>query len=241
MSDTSVEITLLTYRSQDYTGIEPIGNVTFTEQCQSGVRSSFSYVCQYPDGTSYSISSHCDGKNGTLITSCPTRAKIPTCYISSSVASSGSSSCKLLSYTSTSMKCLCQACPSSSSPSRQLKSMEAVTYQILAVTKYMFEDYAGMIIIIILIIILIISSSLLLATMSTATELNPSDVAKSVIVIMSFIAVWAFVVVLVGVQVSIIIIIIIIIVIIIVIVIRSFAIMARRRLKRRRLRWKQAS
>ena len=78
------------------------------------------------------------------------------------------------------MKCMCTACPSSSSSSsRKLQTLETTTYQILAVTKYMFENYA--------------------ATMSSPV-LTGNDVAKSVIVIMSFISVWAFVLFVVGIQ-----------------------------------------
>jgi hypothetical protein len=84
--------------------------------------------------------------------------------------------------------------------------MGAVTYQILAVTTYMFEDYAGIITIIVIIFITITNIPItIIATMSTAAELTPADVAKSVIVIMAFISVWAFVVVLVGIQVSVVI------------------------------------
>ena len=155
VSDTSVIVTVQNYRTQNYSTINPIGNVTFTEQCLPGVLSSFTYLCMYPDDTSYSITSQCDGRNGTLVTSCPARSRIPTCYISSSSGGASGASCKLISYTSTSMKCLCHTCPSSSSSSRKLKTVEAVTYQILAVTTYMFDDYAGINIIIITIFIII--------------------------------------------------------------------------------------
>ena len=76
------------------------------------------------------------------------------------------------------MKCLCTACPSSSS--RKLQTLETTTYQILAVTKYMFDDYA--------------------ATMATAPNLTAENVARSIIIIMSFIAVWTFVLFIIGIQ-----------------------------------------
>ena len=205
MSDTRVLITIQNYQSQNYTHITPIGiiilfivpissspissqsplsssqlgNVTFIEKCLPGVPKTFQYRCQYPDGTSYSITSRCDGSNSTLTTTCPARSRIPTCYVSSS-SSSAAPSCELVSYTTTSMKCLCTACPSSSSSSRKLQTLETTTYQILAVTKYMFDDYA--------------------ATMATAPNLTAENVAKSVIIIMSFVAVWTFVLFIIGIQ-----------------------------------------
>jgi len=80
------------------------------------------------------------------------------------------------------MNCLCTVCPALSS--RKLQTLQTTTYQILGVTKYLFSDYA--------------------ATMATAPELTDSKavVAKSIVVIMSFIAVWAFVLVIVGAQVD---------------------------------------
>jgi len=179
VSDTSVTVNIQNFAPLHYSDIEPIGNVTYVEKCSLDVLESFNYVCQYADNTSYVITSTCDGGNGTLTTTCPTRSRSPTCYMSST-ESETSSSCTLVSYTPSLLTCRCTACPSSSPSSRKLKTVKAITYQIISVTKYMYNDFAS--------------------TMQSSEDLTASDVSKSVIVILSFIAVWSFVIALVAMQ-----------------------------------------
>jgi len=179
VSDTSVIVNIQNFASLHYSDIEPIGNITYVEKCIPGEVETFTYVCQYADDTSYTITSTCDGGNGTLTTTCPTRSRSPTCYMSSTESES-SSSCTLVSYTPSLLTCRCTACPSSMLSSRKLKTVKAVTYQIISVTKYMYNDFA--------------------ATMESSDDLTASDVAKSVIVIMSFIAVWSIIIAIVAVQ-----------------------------------------
>lgn len=179
VSDTSVIVNIQNFAPLYYRVIEPIGNITYIEKCSLDVVESFNYVCQYADDTTYTITSTCNGGNGTLTTTCPTRSRSPSCYISST-ESDTSSSCTLVSYTPTLLTCRCTACPSSSLSSRKLKTVKAVTYQIISVTKYMYNDFAS--------------------TMQSSEDLTASDVSKSVIVVMSFIAVWSFIIALVAIQ-----------------------------------------
>ena len=179
VSDTSVIINIQNFAAQDYSDIEPIGNITYVEKCFLGEIKSFTYVCQYADDTRYTIKGTCDGRNGTLTTTCPTRSRTPICYMSSTESES-SSSCTLVSQTPSLLTCRCTACPSALLSSRKLKTVKAVTYQIISVTKYMYEDFA--------------------TTMESSKDLTAADVAKSIIVIMSFVAVWSIVIAIVAVQ-----------------------------------------
>ena len=180
VSDTSVVVSIQNFAHMFYSDIEPIGNITFVEKCLPGDFASFTYVCQYADDTSYTIRSACDGHNGTLTTTCPTKSRSPVCYMSSTESESPSS-CTLVSYTPSLLTCRCSACSSASLSSlRKLKTVKAVTYQLISVTKYMYNDFA--------------------ATMQSSEDLTASDVAKSVIVIMSFIAAWSIVIAIVSVQ-----------------------------------------
>ena len=92
----------------------------------------------------------------------------------SSTESISSSSCTVISSTSTLLTCQCTACPSATLKSRRMKTVKAVTYQIISATKYLYNDFA--------------------AKMETSKELTAKDVSKSIIIIMSFITVWSFII-----------------------------------------------
>jgi hypothetical protein len=55
-----------------------------------------------------------------------------------------------------------------------MKTVKAVTYQIISATKYLYSDFA--------------------AKMETSKELTAKDVSKSIIIVMSFITVWSFII-----------------------------------------------
>ena len=129
------------------------------------------FSCRYPDGTTLKLTNVCDGSNnGTLTTTCPNRVIYPTCHVIYG------SNCSIVSYTSTNITCLCDMCGSSSrrlldaSSSASVVANSAAVQHLTALTEFVFGDYAS--------------------TMEEAKDFDAADVEHTIIMMMSFIAVW---------------------------------------------------
>ena len=145
--------------------------------CRYGEILTDMFSCRYPDGTTLKLTNICDGStNGTLSTTCPNRVIYPSCHVIYG------SNCSIVSYTSSNITCLCDMCGSSSrrllgasSSSSVSSSVSAVAdsaavQHLTALTEFVFGDYAS--------------------TMEEAKDFDAADVEHTIIMMMSFIAVW---------------------------------------------------
>lgn len=136
------------------------------------------FSCRYPDETTLKLTNVCDGStNGTLTTTCPNRAIYPSCHVIYG------NNCSIVSYTSSNITCLCDMCGSSSrrllDASSAVASSAAVQH-LIALTEFVFDDYAS--------------------TMEEAKDFDAADVEHTIIMMMSFIAVWCGIIVVVTIK-----------------------------------------
>jgi hypothetical protein len=176
-SNTLVELTIQNNDYQNYNSIK--SNDEFKTTCYENNRTSFTYKCSYPDSIKYEIVVNCDGiQNATYITKCPDRIVKPTCNMISSYGS-----CSFSSASITAITCSCNLCQANSSfHYRNLQQMinTKVTYSIVSVTQYIFEDYVS--------------------TMEASKSFNKSDIKSTTIIIISFATVWIVIILSVAIQ-----------------------------------------
>ena len=171
VSDMKVLVILQNYENQDYSPIHAI-NATFTTHCKNDVIDTHRYSCHYPDDYTYEISVNCMGTNDTFVTACPNRSRAPSCQLSTL----SSESCTLVDYDDDSISCMCSMCSSSSH--RQLAdSGRTITFQVFTLTKYLFEDYASV--------------------MMTSSSLQAKDFLGTLIISLSFAVIWILIILLV--------------------------------------------
>lgn len=171
-SGISSQIILQNNEFQKYNSTAPLDSSNKTFACAPN--QSFKFTCKYPDGTSNEIVVPCNDKRGDVVSKCPMRRNLPSCNVMSSVGS-----CSLVSYTSTSTTCSCNFC---TADHRRLigSGSPRLVYQIASVTESVFDDFTK--------------------TMASAQDLKPASFLETLLMSISFGAVWIIILLFTGVK-----------------------------------------